>query len=307
MYKNFTSEKYSVKFCKGNCGNKATYKGWCKTKWISKNKFCVACPSIEKKRALAISEFRIAEAQRGKNPMQNSEICKKNHSFSRNKKASDTLGRLGILGLLPQQIESTESKERRRKNIKKSLRKLWLMGRHPSQLETAEKRKRRIYKISNTLRILGIRHKLPIQNKTKEEKEKIGKKISRTLRMGIRSGRIKLSKSWKKVPYKNLILRSNWEKIVAEFLDKNKYYWEYETKKIQYRDSERGVKATTIPDFYVPIINTIIEVKSNADYNSQKTKDKIRAIKNEGFNAVLVGRKEINLIKNNNFLINSRK
>jgi len=41
--------------CKGECGNIATYKGWCRTKWISGNKFCVSCPIIEKNRGKAIS------------------------------------------------------------------------------------------------------------------------------------------------------------------------------------------------------------------------------------------------------------
>ena len=61
--------------------------------------------------------------------------------------------------------------------------------------------------------------------------------------------------------------------------------------------------ATTIPDFYIPSKNLIIEVKSNAEFNSQKTKDKVQSIKKRGYGFILVGRKEIDLIKNNKLLL----
>ncbi|MDP2908122.1 MAG: hypothetical protein Q8O03_09405 [Nanoarchaeota archaeon] len=292
------------KLCKGGCGNQATYKGWCKIKWKSKNKFGIACPIIESKRSASISKFRINEAKEGKNPMQNPIVCLKNHSRERNRKASETLKKLGELKLLPQQIESKKLKEKRRKNVSKSLRKLWNEGTHPRQLESRDERRKRLDKMAKTLRMLGNKGKLPIQNMTEEEKIQLGKKISKTLREGIRTGRIKLVKGWKKVPYKNMILRSYWEKAVAEFLDRTGFKWEYETLKLDYWDSERKLKANTFPDFYIPSINTIIEVKSNGEFRSQKTKDKMKSIKNQGFNFILVGKKEIDLIKNNenNFL-----
>ena len=39
-----------------------------------------------------------------------------------------------------------------------------------------------------------------------EQKKIFGEKISRRLMEGIKSGRIKLSKSWKKIPYKKVLL-----------------------------------------------------------------------------------------------------
>ena len=288
--------------CKGNCGNEATYRGWCKIKWKSGDRFAVNCQNIENKRIRNISLARIEESKLGKNPMQNPEICAKNHSKERNKKCSETLKEKGKLNLLPQQIESEDLKNKRRKNVSIALNNLWKIGKHPRQLESFEKRKQRLNKMADTLKLLGEQGKLPIQNMTLEQKEIFRKKISKTLIEGIKSGRIKLSRSWKRIPYKNLILRSNWEKIVAEFLDKNNFLWEYETKRIPYWATERNLEATTIPDFYIPSKNLIIEVKSNAEFNSQKTRDKVNAIKENGFKFVLVGRKEIELIKNNKFL-----
>ena len=153
--------------------------------------------------------------------------------------------------------------------------------------------------MANTLKLLGEMGKLPVQNMTLEQKKEFGRKISKKLREGIKSGRIKLSKSWKRIPYKNLILRSNWEKEVAEFLDQNNLIWEYESKIIPYFDRDRKIYANTIPDFYIPSINIIIEVKSNAEFKSNKTKDKINGIKKHGFKTLLVGRKEIKMIKEN--------
>ncbi len=300
------------KLCKGNCGNEAQFKGWCKIKWKSGNRFVVGCPNIENKRGKNISLARIKESKLGKNPMQNPKTCAKNHSIDRNKKCSETLKEKGRLELLPQQIESQELKDKRRKNVSIALHKLWVLGTHPRQLESIEKRRERLNKMANTLRLLGEGGKLPIQNMTLEQKKKFGAKISKKLIEGIRSGRIKLSKSWKRVPYKNLILRSNWERIVAEFLDKNNFLWEYESKIIPYFDRDRKKYANTIPDFYIPTINTIIEVKSNADFKSNKTEDKINGIKKKGFNTILVGRKEIELINKNptkllNQLITTKK
>ncbi|MCX6742135.1 MAG: hypothetical protein NTX24_03090 [Candidatus Pacearchaeota archaeon] len=288
--------------CKGECGGKAVYHGWCKVKWKSGNRFGVACPQIEQKRGRSISKFRLEESKNEKNPMQNPIICAKNHSQERNKKCSITLKKKGEMNLLPQQTESKELKEKRRKNVSIALNRLWIAGKHPIQLESHEKRKKRFEKISKTLRLLGEQGKLPVQNMSEVQKRQIAKKVSKSLIEGIKSGKIKLSPSWKKVPYGKLNLRSYWEGEVAEFLDKNKLDWEYETKKIPYWDTERKREAVTIPDFFIPSKNLIIEVKSNAEFKTQKTKDKMDGIKSKGFDVFLVGKKEINLIKNNKFL-----
>lgn len=286
------------KLCKGGCGDIATYKGWCKIGWKSGNKFGVACPIIFKKRNEAISKFRLEESKLGKNPMQNPEICKKNHSEERNKKVSITLKMLGEKGLLPQQTESPELKEKRRKNNIKANRKLLKEGKHPRQLETIEQKEVRRKKIANTIQKLASENKLYVQNMSKEQKDRFAQKISKTIRRKIKNGKIKLSPSWKKVPYKEKVLRSNWEKEVAIFLDENNIEWIYEPFVIQYFDSSRKVKANTIPDFYLPQYNTIIEVKSNAEFKSKKTQDKTKAIK-KSYHFILAGKKEISLMKEN--------
>lgn len=282
--------------CKGNCSREAKYGEWC-------GKLPIHCPVLKKKfnqnRIRKISETKKLQAKLGLNPMQNPEICEKNHSQERNRKASQSLKKLGELGLLPQQLESQELKEKRKLNISLRLQELYSQGIHPRQREGQEKRRQRLDKMALRLRELGKEGKLPIQNMTDDEKRVFGEKISKTLINGIKSGRIKLSPSWKKVPYNNLILRSNWEKVVAEFLDKNDLKWEYESMKFNYWDSQRNITAITIPDFFVPSLNAIIEVKSNAEFKSLKTKSKLEAIKNNGFRVFLVGRKEIEKIKNN--------
>ncbi len=256
----------SKDFCKSGCGNKATHKGWCKIKWRSGNKFGVACPIVEKKRGRSISRFRLEEAKLGKNPMQNPEICRKNHSPERNRKAAESLKKLGSMGLLPQQTESEELKERRRIRNQKALQKLWKEGKHP------------------------------LQSKSKKEFERIKRKISKTLSLGIIEGKIKPSYGGKRVSYKNLILRSTWEKEVAQFLDKNNIKWEYENMIIPYYDIERNVVANTIPDFYLPEFNVVIEVKGRG-YDSLQTKDKMEAISALGYNTFLFGETHMKRIR----------
>lgn len=246
----------SEELCKGGCGKNATYKGWCSTKWISGRKFGVDCEIIRKKIAEKISNFRKEEAKLGKNPMQNPVICAKNHSPGRNKKAADSLKKLGQLGLLPQQIESEELKEKRRQNNKKAQQELLRLGKHPRQTESSEKRRKRIEKALNTFH----------------------------------------STKWKQFYYKELILRSSWEKIVAEYLDSAGYKWEYETLRVYYFDTQTGKQALTIPDFYLPKLNIVIEVKGRED--PRQTEDKIKGLISAGYKAFVFRKMEIKMIRN---------
>jgi DNA-directed RNA polymerase subunit RPC12/RpoP len=59
----------------------------------------------------------------------------------------------------------------------------------------------------------------------------------------------------KKIIYKNIRLRSNYELFYAKYLDKNKITWSYESKTF-----DLG-KTTYTPDFYLPKTNEYIEVK----------------------------------------------
>jgi hypothetical protein len=288
-----------TKLCKGGCGRSATFRDWCAIKWQSGNKYAVNCPLIDAKRAKSISDFRTAEAKLGKNPMQNALICAKNHSEARAQKCSKILKEKGAKGLLPQQTESIELKGKRRMAISNSLHILIEQGRHPIQKETAQSREQRLLKMANTLRQLGSIGKLPVQNLSESEKKARSSKISKSITEGLLSGRIKLSKSWKKICYKDVELRSEWEKTVAVFLDEHNIIWEYETKKIKYFDSTRKKVAVTIPDFYLPEYNAVIEVKSNDKYKSQQTIDKLNGINCAGYHTLLVGKHEIRTIKEN--------
>ncbi len=260
-----------INLCKGGCGNKAMYKGWCEVKWKKGNRVCVTCPELEKKRAKSISKYRSLEAKLGLNPMQNPEICKKNHSAERNKKSSNTLKKLGKLGILPQQTESKKLREKRFRNIRKALRKLADEGKLNHQIEPKWKKE--------------LRHR----------------RISKTLKEKIKKGLIKIVPA-KKVLYKSnygtiIWLRSGWEFEVAKFLDSNKIKWLYEPFPIQYFNSEKGEICNTIPDFFLPKYNLIIEVKSSNKSISNFMGDKIKGIKKAGFNVALWMDKEINLIR----------
>ena len=280
--------------CLGKCGSIGNYIMKNGNRWCSK--YPVNCPSISKIRAENISKAKLKLSKMGLNPMQNPEICRKNHSLERNKKASETLRKLGKLGLLPQQTESKQLKYKRRKNVSRTLRQMLKEGRHPRQLETTEKRKERINKMAETLRMLGNEGKLPIQNMSYKEKKLFGKKISKTLRMRIRKGLIKPYNSYgKRIAYispisGNLILRSYWEKEMANHLDDLNIKWMYEPFVISYWNRERKLNANTIPDFYIPKYNLIIEVKGS-DFDSSETRDKIKGIKKAGYNVILIGRK----------------
>ena len=149
-----------MELCKGGCGNKAIYKSWCDIRWKRGNKVSVICPEIEKKRAKAISKYRIKEAKLGLNPMQDPKICRKNHSKERNRKAATSLKRLGELGLLPQQTEPFYLREKRRKNVSKSLKKLVEKGIFPTQIESEEKKRERFRKVSITIKKLALEGKL---------------------------------------------------------------------------------------------------------------------------------------------------
>lgn len=288
--------------CKGGCGNRAIYKGWCNIKWKKRNRVCVTCPELEKKRIKAISDFRIKEARMGLNPMQNPKICKKNHSITRNIKASQTLKKLGELKLLPQQIESRELHERRLIKIRRVLSRLAREGRLNHQIESKAKRMRRYQKIAETLKRLAEERKLPIQNLSEEEKIKFGKKLSRILKRKFRNGEIKLNDWGKRYGYRSLQngeikFRSKWEREVAKFLDKYGINWRYEALVIPYYDKEKNLFRNTIPDFHIPDFNLFIEVKGNSGVKSQNTQDKLKGIRQQGYKVVLFGKKQIKVLR----------
>ncbi|MEK6933055.1 MAG: hypothetical protein AABW56_04665 [Nanoarchaeota archaeon] len=270
----------SMKLCKGGCGSKALYSGWCGLRWKKGNKISVICPTIEQKRGRSISRYRIKEAKLGLNPMQNPIICKKNHSIVRNRKASETFKKLAKLRLLPQQTESKYKSALRLSRIRKALQKLAAEGKLNHQIESLEKKRLRHKKISATVKALHAKGYY-------------------------------INKGIKKILYKSkfngkIYFRSGWESEVAKFLDLNNIHWLYEPFPIPYIDDE-GNAHITIPDFYLPRYNLIIEVKSGRKDFLRKSniKNKAKGIKRKGFNFNLWMDKEIEMIRkgNNEFLL----
>ena len=263
-----------IDLCKGGCGNKALYSGWCGLRWKKGNRISVICPTIEQKRGRSISKYRIKEAKLGLNPMQNSEICKKNHSTQRNKKASEALKELAKLKLLPQQTESKYKSRLRLFRIRVALQKLAAEGKLNHQVESANRKILRHQKISATVKRLHAQGYY------------IGKGIKKTL--------------YKSKFHGKIYFRSGWEAEVAKFLDINKIKWLYEPFPIPYLDDKNN-SHITIPDFYLPRYNLIIEVKSSRKdflkYSNLKNKEE--GIKNKGFNFFLWKDKEIELIRKN--------
>jgi len=261
-----------IDLCKGGCGDKARYSGWCGIKWKKSNKICVNCPELEKKRGRAISRYRIKEAKLGLNPMQSPKICKKNHSMERNQKASQTLKKLGKLHLLPQQTESRYKSSIRLSRIRKALQKLAAEGKINHQIELPQKKKLRHKKISETVKALHAQ------------------------------GYYKLNVP-KKIMYKSKLnggihLRSKWELEVAKLLDLNNIFWLYEPFPIPYVDDNKD-QHSIIPDFYLPKYNLMIEVKSNRkDFlMNSNIKNKEKGIRKKGFNFYLWMDKEIYMIR----------
>jgi len=65
----------------------------------------------------------------------------------------------------------------------------------------------------------------------------------------------KLAHHGKWMKYKKIKMRSSWEVAYAEYLDKNKIKWLYESKTFNLGDT------TYTPDFYLPEFNLYVEVK----------------------------------------------
>lgn len=293
-----------MNLCKGGCGRRAIYRGWCNINWKRGNRVSVTCPELEKKRIKAISIFRIKEAKLGLNPMQNPVICRKNHSIMRNMKASQTLKKLGELKLLPQQIESRKLREKRLIKIRRALRRLAKEGRLNHQIESETKRMRRHQKIAKTLKRLAEERKLPMQNLGDEERIRFGKKMSSVLRRKFRNGEIKLNDWGKRYKYMSSLngeikFRSKWERAVAKFLDKYKINWKYEALVIPYYDKEKNLFRNTTPDFYMPDFNLFIEIKGNGEFKTQNTQDKLKGITGHGYKVALFGKKQIKDLREN--------
>lgn len=90
--------------------------------------------------------------------------------------------------------------------------------------------------------------------------------------------------------YKNKKFRSNWEIIVAEWMDQKSIIYEYERHRFK-RPSGRYF----VPDFFIPSANTFIEVKG---YYRQDDIEKIKEFKESGNNLIVIDKEKINILDN---------
>lgn len=93
-------------------------------------------------------------------------------------------------------------------------------------------------------------------------------------------------------------LRSSYEIDYANELDKNFIKYKVEYLRIKYFDTIYNRYRCSIPDFYLPDTNTIVEIKSKYTLNVQNMKDKFLAYKNLGYNIKLIlEHKEVDIEK----------
>jgi hypothetical protein len=97
------------------------------------------------------------------------------------------------------------------------------------------------------------------------------------------------------IKYSGTWMRSNWEMVFAQYLDKQKIKWQYEPKTFNLGNT------TYTPDFYLPEINIYIEVKG---YKSDIFKNKIKLfyLKFSGIHLEVIDKERLIQLK----LINKR-
>lgn len=100
-------------------------------------------------------------------------------------------------------------------------------------------------------------------------------------------------KSWNGYEF---ISKSSYELDYADILDKQKINYKYEALQIKYYDTYLNVERTSVPDFYLPDTNTIVEIKSSYTLNIQNMKDRVKAYRDLGYNFKLIlNKKEANI------------
>jgi hypothetical protein len=87
---------------------------------------------------------------------------------------------------------------------------------------------------------------------------------------------------------KQVFYRSSYELNYAKELDLKCIDYQMENLKIQYFDTIQQKPRKAIPDFYIPLTNTIIEIKSVVTLNIQEMKDKVKAYSEQGYNFKLI-------------------
>jgi len=89
-----------------------------------------------------------------------------------------------------------------------------------------------------------------------------------------------------------IFYRSGYELEYALHLDANKVEYEVESLRIEYWDTQLNKYRISIPDFYLPETNTIVEIKSSWTYNQQNLKDRLIVYKKMGYDFKLILNKQ---------------
>jgi hypothetical protein len=87
---------------------------------------------------------------------------------------------------------------------------------------------------------------------------------------------------------KNVYLRSSYEKDFANNLDNQKIDYEVENLKIEYFDTKSNTYRISIPDFFIPESNTIVEIKSTYTLDKTNMRDKRKSYIENGYNFKLI-------------------
>ena len=87
---------------------------------------------------------------------------------------------------------------------------------------------------------------------------------------------------------KEVYLRSSYELDYAKKLDKQQIDYDVECLRIKYWDSQKQEYRCAIPDFYIPSLHMIVEIKSSYTLDEQNMKDKMKTYKELGYNTKLI-------------------
>lgn len=71
-------------------------------------------------------------------------------------------------------------------------------------------------------------------------------------------------------------------------MDEYKIIYDVENLRIRYYDTIKQKERISIPDFYLPDLNMIVEIKSNYTLNLQNIIDKFNEYKNNGYKTKLI-------------------
>lgn len=87
---------------------------------------------------------------------------------------------------------------------------------------------------------------------------------------------------------KKVYLRSSYEEDYASYLDQLNIDYEVENFRIKYWDTSKNKWRVAVPDFYLPLNNKIVEIKSFYTLNKQNMIDKATTYKKLGYNFEIV-------------------